>query len=234
MSPLSHIKIPAELFVLSITGIYEMSIVALAYNFDGNGLRMSNGKLAKVLSTSSRTIERVIARLRRDGVIEDTGTGKNDRCLRLSTDTMSVVRTGIMSGADTDTVSGEIPTSGVVTTDTTADHKKKQIYKQTMALFEDFWNAYPKKKAKADSRKAWKKLKPSAELVKQIIEAVKLQLQPEDWQKDKGRYIPYPATYLNGRRWEDEIPAQPEPKRGDPDWFPTEEGARELLQEVEA
>ena len=25
----------------------------------------------------------------------------------------------------------------------------------------------------------------------------------EQWQRDKGRFIPHPATFLNGRRWED-------------------------------
>jgi len=125
MSPITHIDIPIELFILPLKGRYEMSIVALAYNFNGKGLTMSNGKLAKVLRTSSRTIERVISKLRTKGIVEDSGTGKNDRCLRLSTDAMSVVSTGITSGVDTDTTSGGVPTLGVVTTDVTADHNKK-------------------------------------------------------------------------------------------------------------
>jgi hypothetical protein len=39
-----------------------------------------------------------------------------------------------------------------------------------------------------------------------------------DWTKNNGQYIPLPATYLNGRRWEDEpgkptveAPVKPEP-----------------------
>ncbi|HZP33038.1 MAG TPA: hypothetical protein VFB23_06695, partial [Candidatus Acidoferrales bacterium] len=27
----------------------------------------------------------------------------------------------------------------------------------------------------------------------------------EQWQKEGGKYIPYPSRFLNGRRWEDEI-----------------------------
>lgn len=27
-----------------------------------------------------------------------------------------------------------------------------------------------------------------------------------DWQRDGGRFIPYPATFLSQRRWEDELP----------------------------
>ena len=26
----------------------------------------------------------------------------------------------------------------------------------------------------------------------------------KDWLKENGKYIPFPATYLNGKRWEDE------------------------------
>ena len=70
--------------------------------------------------------------------------------------------------------------------------------------FDAFWSAYPKKKAKEDARKAWAKLKPDETLGKVIIQAVEDSKKSKDWQKEKGKYIPYPATYLNGKRWEDE------------------------------
>ena len=28
-----------------------------------------------------------------------------------------------------------------------------------------------------------------------------------DWTKDGGQFIPHAATWLNGKRWEDELPA---------------------------
>lgn len=31
----------------------------------------------------------------------------------------------------------------------------------------------------------------------------------EDWQKEGGKFIPYPATWLGARGWEDEIAAPP-------------------------
>lgn len=76
---------------------------------------------------------------------------------------------------------------------------KKPIYP-----FDEFWTAYPKKRAKEDARKAWAKLKPDEALGKQIIQAVDKAKKTKDWQKENGKYIPYPATYLNGKRWEDE------------------------------
>ena len=30
----------------------------------------------------------------------------------------------------------------------------------------------------------------------------------EDWLKEKGQYIPYPTSWLNQKRWEDEKPTK--------------------------
>ena len=70
--------------------------------------------------------------------------------------------------------------------------------------FNDFWKAYPKKVSKAQALNAWNKLKPDNDLVREILSALERQKQSAQWQKDNGQFIPYPATLLNGRRWEDE------------------------------
>ncbi|MGN1481101.1 DUF6291 domain-containing protein [Porcipelethomonas sp.] len=70
--------------------------------------------------------------------------------------------------------------------------------------FNDFWKAYPKKVSKANALKAWNKLKPNGDLVREILSALERQKTSVQWQKDNGQFIPYPATWLNGRRWEDE------------------------------
>ena len=72
-------------------------------------------------------------------------------------------------------------------------------------LFEAFWSAYPKKKAKVTARKVWAKLKPDATLCAILLAALERQKQCESWQRDNGRYIPYPTTWLNQCRWEDEM-----------------------------
>jgi hypothetical protein len=76
--------------------------------------------------------------------------------------------------------------------------------KEDIYPFDDFWTAYPKKKAKEAAKKAWVKLKPDEALGKTIIQAVLESAKTQDWKKENGKYIPYPATYLNGKRWEDE------------------------------
>ena len=64
---------------------------------------------------------------------------------------------------------------------------------------------YPNKKGKAAAEKAWKKLKVTADLFGQIAEGLAAQVVCEAWVKDGGQFIPHPATWLNGKRWEDEV-----------------------------
>lgn len=78
--------------------------------------------------------------------------------------------------------------------------------------FDKFWAAYPKKTAKGSAKKAWQKIKRPAETVQEIINALEWQKATKDWQKDGGQFIPYPASYLNARQWEDE------PQNIKPEW----------------
>ena len=70
--------------------------------------------------------------------------------------------------------------------------------------FDAFWTVYPNRKAKQEALKAWMKLKPNEQLQESILKAVRKQSQGEGWRKEGGRFVPHPATWLNGRRWEDE------------------------------
>jgi uncharacterized protein YdaU (DUF1376 family) len=67
--------------------------------------------------------------------------------------------------------------------------------------FEMFWKSYPKKTAKESAKKAWIKIKPNDELIAKITKAVKDQKLSEREQQ----FIPHAATWLNAKRWEDEI-----------------------------
>ena len=70
--------------------------------------------------------------------------------------------------------------------------------------FEIFWKEYPRKIAKQNALKAWLKLNPDSALAGVILDAVRRQKNNPGWLKDGGQFIPHPATWLNGRRWEDE------------------------------
>lgn len=84
--------------------------------------------------------------------------------------------------------------------------EKNNTYTSCMcSRFDEFWSAYPKKQAKQDAAKAWKKVSPDDALADRILAALDVRKRSQDWQKENGKYIPLPATWLNGRRWEDEV-----------------------------
>ena len=63
----------------------------------------------------------------------------------------------------------------------------KDIDINTLVGFDEFWAAYPKKTGKGEARKAWLKIKPDAELLQQMLNAIAWQSQSEQWRKDGGQ-----------------------------------------------
>lgn len=116
----------------------------------------------------------------------------------------------------------------------------------SLSGFETFWLEYPnhKKKSKGSAEKAWKKLSPNEQLQGLILAALKRAKTSEEWAKDAGRYVPYPATWLNGKRWQDEYGqgdmnapprlrfTQPEPDEVGPSLTPEEEAKAEAKNKL--
>lgn len=78
------------------------------------------------------------------------------------------------------------------------------IKNNNLEAFEKFWNQYPRKVSKKKALVAWIRIKPDETTLKQILAALTAQMKSEQWQKDDGRFIPHPTTWLNGERWNDE------------------------------
>ena len=74
---------------------------------------------------------------------------------------------------------------------------------KTNEAFASFWSAYPKKKNKGQAEKAFAKIKPDGDLLQTILRAVEGAASGADWRKDDGQFIPYPATWLLAKGWED-------------------------------
>lgn len=72
-------------------------------------------------------------------------------------------------------------------------------------LFARFWALYPKKRKKQDALKAWRQLAPDMDLCRTMSAALKVQMRSAEWQRDGGQYVPYPASWIRGRRWEDDF-----------------------------
>ena len=93
------------------------------------------------------------------------------------------------------------------------EEKKEEEEQKRLSLivFEEFWNLYNKKLNKEDSVSAFKKIKSSEyEVIKNHIPNFVKTF------KDK-QYQPYFSTYLNKKRWQDEVdtkqPVQPRLER---------------------
>ena len=84
--------------------------------------------------------------------------------------------------------------------------KKKPPNPEEHPSFAGFWSAYPRKINRSGASKAFSKIDPDDTLAAAMLAAIDRQKNSAQWTKDGGEFIPHPATWLNGRRWEDELP----------------------------
>lgn len=94
------------------------------------------------------------------------------------------------------------------------DNKDSTVYK-TKAVkrgknkeytqeFEMFWTAYPRKEGKGEAFKSFLKATDDCgATVQDLLDGIDKYKQTEQWQRDGGKYIPHPTTWLNQKRWED-------------------------------
>lgn len=96
---------------------------------------------------------------------------------------------------------GMPPTSEVTVPEVTS---KRSNNAQDSQDFLDFWAAYPhhRRKAKGNARRAFSKCRGKFSVIMAALENHK---RSADWLKDGGKWIPLPASWLNGERWEDEM-----------------------------
>lgn len=79
--------------------------------------------------------------------------------------------------------------------------------------FEGFWAYYPRGENRMGAVRAWDKLRPDDALISEIGHALKLLKASQAWQDGVG--IPYAATFLNQRRWEDAAAKRPAQRPAD-------------------
>lgn len=80
-------------------------------------------------------------------------------------------------------------------------------------LFQKFWEAYPKKVNRKEALSRWIKAKlPDIEI---ILTAIENQKATDQWQRENGKYIPHPSTWINKERWNDNLNTEVEDTRYD-------------------
>lgn len=80
--------------------------------------------------------------------------------------------------------------------------------KSDLLDFEIFYKAYPKHEARKKAFEAWGKLHPDHDLQQIILSAIEKQKLHKSGLKSRNEFCPewpLPATWLNGKRWDDEV-----------------------------
>lgn len=79
--------------------------------------------------------------------------------------------------------------------------------------FKRFWLMYPRKAKQFQAQLAWNALPVDVELYERILQAVEKYSKTRQW-ADK-TYVPYPENFIDGKRWEDDIPTDAPKKKND-------------------
>ena len=93
----------------------------------------------------------------------------------------------------------------------------KNITVNNICDFDSFWTFYPRKAGKEAARKAWAKLRPDEHIMQMIADNVRERVEKGEWRKDNQSYILHASTYLNQKRWEDEVLDQQTQTRTNPE-----------------
>lgn len=83
-----------------------------------------------------------------------------------------------------------------------SESNAKDARKAREEAFEKFWSAYPRKEGKQKAKAAFEKVNVPLDV---LLNAIEQQKKSAQWSKDNGQFIPHPTTWLNGKRWEDEV-----------------------------
>ena len=227
--------------ILTVTAATRFSAAQLAivmcvwrytYSFNRKAHEMSESFLAGATGISIRHIKRELSVLLKSKVlicIRDP-TIRCARVLAFNKDysqwqiSPRVPEPDLAPGDVADTTPDDVLVTAPDAVSVTQERNLKENIKTVMCMtdfiehippleeFILFWTAYPRRQANQDAFMAFSKLKPDKALFMAIIDAVKRQSDTEDWQREGGRLVPLPASYLSSRRWEDEPGRQAEPK----------------------
>lgn len=72
--------------------------------------------------------------------------------------------------------------------------------------FAEFWSAWPRKVNKADALKAWRQTAGERPPVAELVAAITAAKRSHEWRQKQ--WVPYPASWLRGHRWLDELTAR--------------------------
>ena len=210
-----------------VLGIWVYILLSVVYQpedvvFEGKRITLQPGQglfkmrqVAKILGVSNSKLNRTVTLFKNETQIETQTTPRNTLITVVNWDKYQTGETQneTQMGHRWDTSETQTDHLPINKRIKEIKNKEKEIKEKEKTSFDDFWEAYPKKKGKGAARKAFENAVKKGVTVDVLIDAVNRQRCGSQWTKDNGQYIPYPATWLNQERWEDE-----------PDFTPADNG----------
>lgn len=182
--------------------------------------------LATKCRMKARNANKILAALRSSGELEvqqnEGPHGTNRYRVVLKASPLSVLTGAVNSDRVSKRTATPVKTYpkplSVLTGEPSVNHQEPPVMRTAQKLriasspavdvdsgFSDFWQSYPKRVDKVRAMKAWTKAKLAGQMLNELLAGLQRQKASADWQKDGGQFVPHPATWLTGRRWEDEI-----------------------------
>lgn len=148
-------------------------------------------EVEKTKTGTKRTMYPLIKMIRPPNQIDDPPTNQNDEHSN----------TGNISNTESNT-----PPTPSKSPDELALDIDSAVVEGSGEAFKLFYDAYPRHEGKADAEKAWKQTvkKSGFPHLLDLIGIVEARKRGE-WSGKEKQFIPLPASYLRGKRWEDEI-----------------------------
>jgi len=201
---------------LAARGLW-IELICVAHESDAYGVLSINGKpmniqqIARSVGESPAVVSKLLAELEQSNVFsrDDQGSIYSRRMVKDEHIRDIRANAGRLGGNPDLLKQKDKQTSKQILTPSSSSSSSEITPIVPNEVFERFWRAYPNKVGKKSALKAWERLKLTPDdqrlaAMRAGLDAAKLSPQ---WREEKGRYIPHAATWLNGERWTDELPA---------------------------
>jgi len=170
-------------------------------------------KIAQVTGLSEQSVRTSLKRLKTTNNITSTSTNKYSIISIVNYDKYQTKNESTNQPYNQQDTNNQPATNQQLTTyknDKNVKNEKNKPPKvplkgEQLERFNLFWASYPRRVGRGAAETSWKKYNPSKDLLGEILQAIEKAKKSDQWKRDGGQYIPNPATWLNQKRWEDEL-----------------------------
>jgi hypothetical protein len=186
-----------------------MDLLCLMFECEERGVLSAGGKplsdqqVAAAVSGDTSANLLALSELLRMGVARRNGSGAifNKRMVLDEQERQRWRKSKVESRKSPEIVPGNVPAMSRPSSSSLSPSNSSTDSKAIAPGFDVFWDAYPRQVGKPKAKKAWSSILKADEHLADILDGVSHWKASQQWADPQ--YIPYPATFLNQRRWED-------------------------------